>query len=122
MLPRSQQIYLADIFIHARLLLKFTHQVTRDQLASNKEKLFAVIRCYEVIGEAAGRLTEETRQLMPELPVGKMKGMRNQLIHDHQDVDLDIILRTAKDEIPKALEILKKFLPEDLFNDTDAPF
>lgn len=62
---------------------------------ANSEKQDAVLRRFEIIGEASSRLAPETRALFPGLPFRQMRGMRNIIAHDYGDVDLDQVWRTA---------------------------
>jgi uncharacterized protein with HEPN domain len=57
---------------------------------------FAIVRAIEIIGEAAARLADATRDAHPEIPWSNMIGMRNRLAHGYFDVDLDIVWRTVE--------------------------
>ena len=61
----------------------------------------AVIRKFEVIGEATKCLTEDFRDQHPEIPWRKIIGFRNVLIHEYLAVYPDIVLQTVANEIPK---------------------
>ena len=67
----------------------------REAFKANEEKYEAVNRKFEIIGEAARRLSPETRKAFPEIPWKLVTAMRNILIHDYADVDLDITWDTA---------------------------
>jgi uncharacterized protein with HEPN domain len=67
-------------------------------------------RCFGILGEAASRLSAETRPGFPDLPCAKMVSMRNHLIHAYFDVDLDIVWTTAIDDLPTLLPILDSAL------------
>ena len=73
------------------------------------EKQDAVIRRIEVIGEAAVHLSEETRRAVPELPLRKMRGMRNIVAHDYANVDLNIVWQVATVHVPEVCAVLEKF-------------
>jgi uncharacterized protein with HEPN domain len=60
-----------------------------------------VIRNLEVIGEAAKRLSEVTRQARPEVPWAKIVGTRDRLIHGYFSVDLEIVWEIVESELPK---------------------
>lgn len=70
----------------------------------------AVIRELEIIGEAAGRLSPEVRAANSDLPWSEMTGMRHKLIHDYFEVDLDVVWRTAVDDVPPLLPSLRRVL------------
>jgi uncharacterized protein with HEPN domain len=69
--------------------------------------LFAVLRAIEIIGEAASRVSEETRNMVPAVPWGAVVAMRNRLIHAYFDVDTHIVWKTVTEEIPTLLEELR---------------
>ena len=68
---------------------------------ANMEKQDAVLRCFEIIGEEASRLSPETQASFPNLPFRSMRGMRNIIAHDYGDVDIDQVWKTATTDLPK---------------------
>lgn len=76
---------------------------TRADLNSDRMLPFAMVRAIEVIGEAAVRVSVETRSLAPELPWNAIIAMRNRLIHGYFDIDADIVWVTAISEVPALL-------------------
>ena len=64
----------------------------------------AVIRQFEVIGEASKRLSSEFKAKNSELPWKDMAGMRDKLIHEYIDVDLLVVYNTATRDVPELLE------------------
>lgn len=84
----------------------------RDDLNGDQMLLFALVRAVEIIGEAASRVTPETRSATPAVPWPAIIGMRNRLIHAYYDIDRDILLRTVTEEIPQLLALLTAILPK----------
>jgi uncharacterized protein with HEPN domain len=82
---------------------QFMAQRPRDDLDSDRMLLFAVIRAIEVIGEAAAKVSEESRTAHAEIPWNAISGMRNRLIHGYFDIDAEIVWKTATVEIPTLL-------------------
>lgn len=72
----------------------------RAHLDQDRMLLFAIIRAIEIIGEAAGRITHDTRLAHPEIPWSAIVGMRNRLIHGYFDIDTEIVWKTVFEEIP----------------------
>ena len=70
--------------------------------------LFAVVRAIEVLGEAASKVSEDTRSACPEIPWSAITDMRNRLIHGYFDIDADIVWNTASIEIPALLNDLRR--------------
>lgn len=79
----------------------------REDLDRDRMLLFAVVRAIEILGEAAARVSEETRQGVTDVPWTSIVGMRNRLVHGYFDVDAEIVWKTASVEIPALLTSLK---------------
>ena len=60
----------------------------------------AVVRQFEIIGEATKRISLEYREKHSEIPWSDMAGMRDVLIHDYIDVNFEIVWKTATEDIP----------------------
>jgi len=78
---RRDAAYLLDILIAAQEARQFTTDVTWEQFRKSRLHQNAVIKALETIGEAAGRVSSETRVAYPGLPWPEMVGMRNRLVH-----------------------------------------
>lgn len=65
-----------------------------------------MIRRIEIIGKAARRVSSQTRELHPEIPWATMIAMRNLMIHDYDDVDMDIVWDTLHRDLPELLGLL----------------
>lgn len=82
MLDERQQGLLRDILDSARLIRKYLAATNREAFLADSEKQDAVLRRFEIIGEAASRLAPETCARFPSLPFRSMRGMRNIIAHD----------------------------------------
>ena len=71
---------------------------------------FALIRCVEIIGEAASRITPEFRERYSDVPWGDIIGMRNRLIHAYYDVNLDTLWKTVENDVPFLIERLEEIM------------
>ena len=101
--------YLADILDAAKAIQRFIAGVSVEQFKANEEKYEAVNRKFEIIGEAARRLSSEARNQFPEIPWKLVTAMRNILIHDYDDVDLDVVWETAQRNLPELILHLEKY-------------
>lgn len=77
----------------------------RDQML-----LFAVVRAIEVMGEAASRVSDETRAATPAIPWSAIVGMRNRLVHGYFDIDTGIVWKTATGELADLLPRLRALI------------
>lgn len=106
-MPDEKQLgLLRDILDSARTIRGYLSEVTREAFMGNTEKQDAVLRRFEIIGEAASRLTPETQALFPELPFRSMRGMRNIIAHDYGDVNLDQVWHTVSTDLEPLAETL----------------
>lgn len=85
----------------------FTEGKKRDTFYKDAVLYLALIRLLEIIGEAAVKITEETRSKYPEIPWQEIISMRNRLIHGYFDVNPDIVWQTIKQELPFLIQQLK---------------
>lgn len=84
----------------------------RSDIDSDLMLRFALVRAIEVIGEAAGKISPETRTTATTIPWSLIIAMRNRLIHAYFDIDRDILWRTASEEIPDLLLTLRALLAD----------
>src|SRR5437899_747696 len=84
----------------AKAILHFVKGKKRTSLNSNRLLASGIIREFEILGEAAGRVSKKTQNLFPDLPWRQLVGMRNRLIHAYFDVDHDVVWKTIKDYLP----------------------
>ena len=73
-------------------------------------RMHACVRLFEILGEAASKLSLEYRQAHPEIPFVDIIGMRNKLIHHYFEVDLEILWQTYEKDLPSLQEALKASL------------
>ncbi len=66
----------------------------------------------EIIGEAAGRISPETRAKLPEIPWSDVVAMRNRLIHGYDNVDHDILWDTITHDLPLLLEAVDNLIEQ----------
>ncbi len=72
--------------------------------------LLALVKCIEIMGEAAGKVSGDVREDAPDIPWANIVAMRNRLIHGYFDINPDIVWRTVDEEIPQLLVPLERVL------------
>jgi uncharacterized protein with HEPN domain len=97
---RDIPLLLDDMLDSVLAIGEYTHGLAEAAFRSNRMVQDAVIRRFEVLGEAANLIPDQYRQQHPEIPWGYMAGMRNRLIHGYFLVDIDILWRTVQIDIP----------------------
>jgi len=104
---------LLDIVLAARDALAFIADQDEFSFKGSALHRNAVIRCLEVIGEAASNLTASTRAGLDDIAWSEMIGMRHRLIHGYDTVDLDLVWRTARDRLPPLIARLEPLIPDE---------
>ena len=94
----------------AREAVGFVQGKGRDALDTDNKLALALVRLLEVIGEAAGKVSEETGNAHSEIPWPQVVGMRNRLIHAYFEVDHDEVWRTVQEDLPLLISHLEKFV------------
>jgi len=104
--------YLLDILEAAKLAISYVGDKTKETFLKDTQCQDAVIRRLEVIGEAARRVSDKAVEAYANLPWREMIGMRNVMIHGYDDIDLVVVWKTVKDDIPGLAAALEKLLSE----------
>lgn len=112
-MPPEDRVRLQHMRDACSTALRFVQDRQRSDLDHNDMLLFALVRAIEVLGEAAGKVTESTRAYWPHLPWRDIVGMRNRLIHAYFDVDKDILWNTTQRDLPDVLREVEKLLASD---------
>lgn len=105
--------YLLDILNASWLIVRFVEGMTYNAFAEDEKTLAAVIREFEIIGEAAGRVSAPFVADHPELPWRKMISMRNRMTHGYDDIDLEVVWLASCHSIPALIKLVEPFLGND---------
>lgn len=110
---RRDDLFLTDIVEAARTIAAFLSRLehsSRDEFVKDDLVRSAVLQKLSVIGEAAARVSEETRAEYPEVPWRQARGMRNLLVHAYFSVDWNIVWTTATESVPRLKTQVEKVL------------
>ncbi len=107
---RDNLTYLQHIMESIQKIEKYLNTLTKDQFLENDSIQDAVIRRFEIIGEATKNLSKTFRNRYPEVPWRLMAGTRDVFIHDYFGIDLDSVWDAAKEDLPGLKKQLEKII------------
>ncbi len=99
---------LLDMINAAQRIVEFKQGMDRQGFLEDAKTQSAVLHQLMVLGEACKRLSAETRERAPQLPWRLIAGMRDNLIHEYDDVDLDEVWKTADRDVPALIAELRR--------------
>ena len=113
MSKHDDRVSLKDMLSHAGEAVNILGITEREDLGRDRVMQLALTRLVEIIGEAANRVYQVTRQKYPEIPWPQIIGMRNRLIHGYDVIDYNLLWDTVANDLPPLIMSL-----EEIFNDS----
>ena len=87
----SSDLLLLDMMEAAVKILKYTQGLTFEDFLADDKTIDAVVRNFEIIGEASLRIDEDFRLENPQIEWKKLRGFRNRIVHDYFGIDYEIV-------------------------------
>jgi len=105
--------YLRDILDAIDKVAEFTQGSEFKEFAADAKTTFAVVRALEIIGEATKHIPEAPRNRHPEVPWREMAGMRDKLTHEYFGINLEVVWRTIKNDLPALRPLIAQMLADE---------
>lgn len=109
-MKRDVILYVKDILENIELAEEFAKDINYEEFVNDKKTNHAVIRCIEIMGEAAKHVPQSIREKYPQIPWKDIAGMRDKIIHFYFGVNLKRVWLVLKDDIPKLKPLIQKVL------------
>lgn len=107
---RPVGVLLQDILLRAERIARHMEGLDRAAFLADDKTSDSVVRNLEVIGEATSRLPSEFRDRHPEVPWRRVIGLRNRVVHEYFDVDLELVWQIVHIELPELRTLLRNVL------------
>ena len=104
---------LLDMLLAAQDAISFVAAMSEAEFNEARLQQNAVIRSLEVIGEAAGKVSDSFRSAHDAIPWREIIATRHRLIHGYADVRLDVVWRVVRDQLPTLVGALRPLVPKD---------
>lgn len=108
---RGEALYIKDILDAIKNIENYTQGISFMKFSKDQKTIDAVVRNFEIIGEASKSLSNRIKSSSPEIPWKDVTGMRNKITHEYFGVDLEIIWKAILEDLPafkKAIKNLKR--------------
>lgn len=107
MSKRSPKLYLDDIVNSIKNIEDYIKGMSFSEFTHDRKTIDAVVRNIEIIGQAARNIPQEVTAEYPALPWKEMVSMRNKVLHEYFGIDMEILWKTIKEDLPNLKEKIK---------------
>lgn len=110
MSERPQLLYCQDILDSGTAIQSYVQGLTREAFVQDRMRYSAVIREFEIIGEAVGKLSTALKDEYQGVPWQDIKDFRNLLAHEYFGVDLEIVWNTIHNDLPLLMAAVQEMV------------
>lgn len=101
---RDPILYLEDIVLSMQRVHEYIHGLDFQQFKWDYKTVDAVIRNFEVIGEASKNVPQDIKEKYSNIPWEEMYRLRNRIAHEYFGIDYDILWDIATNHLPQNLK------------------
>ena len=112
MSERDSRLLLQDMLVATQKILRYTRGLDYEAFLSDDRTVDAVVRNFEIIGEAASRLEQEFRTTHPEIEWNRIRGFRNRIVHDYFGIDYRIVWTIIESYLEDLINALESIIDE----------
>ncbi|MEO9805244.1 MAG: DUF86 domain-containing protein [Reichenbachiella sp.] len=110
MSKRDNTLLLLDMKESSEKILKYTSGLNYDSFISDDKTIDAVVRNFEIIGEAANRIAEDFKAKNPQIEWRKLRGFRNRIVHEYFGIDYEIVWSIVEQDIKELIFQINQLL------------
>ncbi len=105
--------YLLDMLIAAREACEFSADLSWDEFRNSSLHQHAIAKALENIGEAARKVSEETKTIHSDIPWSQIVALRHRIVHDYFRLDLVRIWEIVHEDVPDLIQKLERLVPPE---------
>lgn len=110
MSKREPNLLVEDIIESGKKILEYTINLSFEDFIKDEKTIDAVVRNFEIIGEAANRLPDNFKDNHPEIDWHRIRGFRNRIVHDYFGIDFAIVWNIKKSFLPTLISKFKTLI------------
>jgi uncharacterized protein with HEPN domain len=109
---RDYTDFLNDIYNSINKGIAFINGMSYEDFSKDEKTQYALIRVIEVIGEASKKIPAEIKDQSQDIPWREISGMRDLLIHDYFEVNIQVVWETGKNDLPELKEKIQRLIQD----------
>ncbi|MCA1993254.1 MAG: DUF86 domain-containing protein, partial [Coleofasciculus sp. S288] len=107
-MTRTLREYLQDILDYVNTIENLVSGMSFEEVTRDKKTLLAVMMAFTIIGEATKGIPQSFRNQYPHVPWKSMAGMRDKVVHEYFQADLDVLWQTIQNDIPQSKYLIEE--------------
>jgi uncharacterized protein with HEPN domain len=109
----DDRAHVLDMLESARAIVRFIGGRTQDAFLRDDQLQSAVLHKFTILGEACRRVSAAFREANPSVDWGGIASFRNKIVHDYDEIDLDVVWGFTQDDLTRAIDALQPLVPKD---------
>ena len=112
MSKREINLLLEDMLESAQKIKRYTTELSFEDFLKDDKTIDAVVRNFEIIGEAANRIDPDFRSSNPEMDWNRIRGFRNRIVHDYFGIDNEIVWEIIANNLDELIDWLETIITQ----------
>lgn len=113
MSKRDTKLLLEDMLQSAKKIKRYTENLDFNSFIADEKTIDAVVRNFEIIGEASNRIDPDFKDNNPEIEWKRIRGFRNRIVHDYFGVDYEIVWAIIESYLSELIDWLETIVDEN---------
>lgn len=114
MSKRDRLLLLEDMLESIQKIFRYTNGMSYNNFTDDDKTVDAVVRNFEIIGEAANKIDDDFKILNPELEWKKLRGFRNRIVHEYFGIDKEIVWTIIQNDLQNYSDNLEAIIENEL--------